>query len=299
MKTLKIKQNKSMKNILIVSSLMLSAGFTNLNTVNAAQPNAEATKLNVIASKSKKCISFDKSSDSFNLDSFITVEDDELKEIGATKDKKTPKLTINALEDGIQYELSILKSKKSNDALGFSLSFDIEKCLYEVKKLNKNETDAIGIKINQSSSKLTKADIARPINASTYYYHGGMVYTADPPGYWLAWTGNFFGYYSNGTSITSIASSNAYCGAANPTPLNTHWFVSYCPSTWPTIYGSYARQIKTGNYYNYDFLDPSSGTYVNHNSFCYGYANGSVSCSPSNSASGEGWWLLTHYMYLV
>ena len=92
MKTLKIKQKKSAKNILIVSSLMLSIGFTSLNTVNAAQPNAEATKLNAIVSKPQKCISFDKSSDSFNLDSFITVEDDELKEIGATKDKKTPRL---------------------------------------------------------------------------------------------------------------------------------------------------------------------------------------------------------------
>ena len=55
-----------------------------------------------------------------------------------------------------------------------------------------------------------------------------------------------------------FSSSNGSCWAANPSPLDTHWYVNTCGYYNKTGGGGNA----SGSYYNYDFLDDQVATYV-------------------------------------
>ncbi len=51
------------------------------------------------------------------------------------------------------------------------------------------------------------------------------------------------------------------CWGANPSPLNTHWFISSCQKFPSSSYLNLDLTV-VGNYYNWDFGNPSQATYV-------------------------------------
>jgi hypothetical protein len=84
--------------------------------------------------------------------------------------------------------------------------------------------------------------------------------------------------------------------AANPTPLNTHWYLS--SSSLGPIYVGLGQVSSSGtaSYYNYDFLTPLR-TDVRHDLSIIGYPNGTSQYSYGWYRGGEGWYLLHLHVY--
>jgi hypothetical protein len=84
--------------------------------------------------------------------------------------------------------------------------------------------------------------------------------------------------------------------AANPTPINTHWYIdSYhknLVSTYPSAIGH-----SWASYYNWDFGDDDIATTVQHDLYIYGYYDGARSINGNAYHSGEFWWLLHYHIY--
>jgi hypothetical protein len=79
------------------------------------------------------------------------------------------------------------------------------------------------------------------------------------------------------------------CWAANPSPLDTHWYVRYCSANWPYYNWNYTTvtSIASGGYINWDFGINSLATYVDQWSRIEALNNGYYRYSWRHSDSGE------------
>lgn len=118
-------------------------------------------------------------------------------------------------------------------------------------------------------------------------------YTWDPAYYDLTHTDNTL-YWSRDDSPSGCqwnARQVISCWGANPSPLNTHWYVDSC------LFGPldkddmYASGMTQGAFHNDDFLDPYQRTWVRNNALAM-FDGGVITHGFQFQALGEGYQLL-------
>ena len=117
--------------------------------------------------------------------------------------------------------------------------------------------------------------------------------TEDPPGWDICYTkailywyeANDYAIYDNGGAAT---------WAANPSPIDTHWYVDL-QQTWrdDDTWGGGVGQKAIGSFSNSDFQEDDEYTYVDHEVTVWGYKNGTIDYEAIEEARGEASLLLT------
>lgn len=172
----------------------------------------------------------------------------------------------------------------------FEWRLDDTNCTYSTKFITTPKDPAPQVLAMNSNSAPSTT-----LAATGNYVAGIKVLTQDPPNYWLAGTTNklYWTTYSNGT-VSYYNYAKGCQGYTTPPPYNTHWYSSGCYFGVP-YYNSGNTMIYSsisGNYYNYDFMDPNQRTDTSHYSMIEAHNNGSWAHTWWENHSGEYSWLL-------
>lgn len=191
-------------------------------------------------------------------------------------------------EDSISVRVRGYKEFGS-DVIAYNLKVDKENKTYKAKKIKGKELEEDLNKLGVDSSEKSKNNEETTLTTSTSTYMGRVaVLTEDPPDWELARTKHGLYWTSDGTTV-SYYNRELDCWAANPSPIDTHWYVSSCKYTdLKTIDGG--RTIvssASSSYYNYDFMDDSLRTDVTHEISIHGYKSGSFDYYWDFTESGE------------
>jgi hypothetical protein len=167
---------------------------------------------------------------------------------------------------------------------GIEWEVDLKNCTYLATEASNAGTPRVSETIVENTNP-------RLAQLTGSYFAGVWVVTKDPPGYWLASTLNklWWNTYSNGT-VQWTQHGKACTG--HTTPLNTHWYVvSPNGCQWGSPWYSSGTQSAftqiSGDYYNYDFGNPSQRTDARHFSQIEGRNNGTWVHSWSATHWGE------------
>ena len=168
---------------------------------------------------------------------------------------------------------------------GFSLDIDFVRGTY--KAIKETLTEEM-IQQLESRYLIEDSEISAAANG---WRLSAAVLTEDPPDWDLCQTTMTLYWYTDYT-----ARSYGSPWAANPTPINTHWYIgSYHID--PVSTSPYATGHSAARYYNWDFVDPTRSTTVHHDLYIYGYYNGERTVNGYAEVSGEFWWLLHYHVY--
>lgn len=177
--------------------------------------------------------------------------------------------------------------KLSDDALGYNMSVDEKKKTYKITKIKGKELD-------DELQRLGANDSYEGFTTNSTGYMGRIaIVSEDPPDWDLAETKHGLYWTASGTSAY-FHDRELNCWAANPSPIDTHWYKSSCKYTGlSTIDGG--RTITSSayaSYYNYDFWENDKRTDITHDITIHGYYSGGFDYYWDFTETGEGSYLL-------
>lgn len=136
---------------------------------------------------------------------------------------------------------------------------------------------------------------------STGYYTARVqVRTYDPIFIKLTETSNTLDWYTYSNGTVDWVSYSLSWWAANPSPLDTHWYISSTShdGPYPLAANTQVYHNMSGSYYNYDFVFDDLGTFVTQTAGITGNNNATFYYNWSHNDSGEGSLLITGWVIL-
>jgi len=187
--------------------------------------------------------------------------------------KKTITGTVPANQGPVGYTIKVDKDKKTYKATKLDLSKDPE--------------------YTNSATEQNQVSMFSPLWSKQV-----KILTYDPVGWDIASTKAILYWYEDGGYSIYSAGGHGHW-AANPSPINTHWYIdvdgSYEDSQpWRNAVG----QTAFGSFSNYDFGDDDDWTYLDQDVSVWGFSNGSIEYTSSDYATGEGSLLLTSSVFV-
>ncbi|CAG0959791.1 hypothetical protein METP2_00715 [Methanosarcinales archaeon] len=235
------------------------------------------------------------------------------------KDKKIIEIKQLKPEAGSEVILDSLQATKWSDgsvkisgsgekqvgapAQYFHWEVNISKGTYKTTKLavaDLRETTPIitNVEINNGKSKSIPDESA----AMTTGQHSAtvLVVTDDPPGEDLAKTTHQLTWTINTDGTVDFNWRTSGCWAANPSSLDTHWFVDSCNFLGSVTYSSGRTSLSSevnSKFHNYDWGFDSWVTYAEHWSKIQGRNDSWYDYWWDTTHSGEDWFLLDGDVY--
>ena len=218
-------------------------------------------------------------------------------------DEVTDLITVTVTADGVVSIEGSGYSETRRKRKAYNLDIDLEKCAYRAKHVSQDEQDKLDKEEPAKEQERSKGTIAgssklAKVNvASTTFSTGLKVVTKDPPRYSLAETALRLSWTTNSGTVIG-AGQLGYC-MGYTTPLNTHWYNSYCSTNGPYVSSSQASVSRAANYWNNDFAACFGSTaYSAHSISIIGYGYGGAWTNYNVSSWGAACsGLLSYFVY--
>ncbi|MCZ7355779.1 MAG: hypothetical protein O8C65_02500 [Candidatus Methanoperedens sp.] len=154
-------------------------------------------------------------------------------------------------------------------ALYFSIEVNISKGTYKTIKRNiSNDIEFTPVlsKVEIYNNELVPNILTAGVKPGTWLATIQMI-TKDPALWDLAKTTHTLTWTVNPSGTVTYKGRIDSCWAANPSPLNTHWYVDSCNFQGSYLYSAdYTALFSTvdNKFHNWDFMNQNQATYVEH-----------------------------------
>lgn len=177
---------------------------------------------------------------------------------------------------------------------GVGLNIDLARGTYKATKEVpteelKNQLDQNVVEAPSMTSEMSGDTQAAAVSG---WYIGMVLVTEDLRNWQLCKTWQRLYWYTNRTGT-----SNMWVWAANPSPINTHWYLGGYTNYPISANSSYVRGRTYAWYYNWDWALDTQRTTVQHDLYIYGYYNGTAQATGYIYTSGEDYFMLHSHAY--
>jgi len=186
-------------------------------------------------------------------------------------------------------------AKAGEPVQGFDFEVDLSRGTYSTQRINQAEIERRDLlegrprETEQINRSQTPPNPDLKAITPGYYTARVRVQTKDPAFIVLTETMTRVSWtVSSSGTVTGAQPSSDSCWAANPSSLNTHWYVSYCLNG--ALYVSAGRVCNDnqGEYYNYDFGFDSDITTASQYVYACGRNDATYDYNWSHNDGGEG-----------